>query len=76
MRLLDHSKKNVMNNNSTLPSPTEVAMALNVKPTKLDASVNEWKRAYKTHRKVLPCKFMLFIVFNTRVELTYLNLNL
>lgn len=43
-----------MNNNSTLPSPTEVAMAFNVKPIKLDASVNEWKRAYRTHRKVLP----------------------
>jgi len=40
-------------NNSTLPSPAKVAERLNVQPTK-EASAKTWKRAWKTHKRMIP----------------------
>ena len=39
--------------NSTLPSPQTVAKRLHVKPTK-DATSKTWKRAWKTHKRLIP----------------------
>lgn len=54
--VIDIGLNTTSNSTSTIPSPTEVALALNVKPAQPDASVALWKRAYRTHRKVLPCE--------------------
>ena len=40
-------------NNSSLPSPIEIANRLNIQPTK-EASSQEWQRAWKTHKRLIP----------------------
>ena len=40
-------------NNSTIPTPEEVAEILGVKPTK-EASAKTWQRAWRLHKKLLP----------------------
>ena len=37
-------------NNSTVLSPADAALAVGVKPTKPDATKNEWQRAWRIHR--------------------------
>ena len=41
------------NNNSTIPDPKQVAMKLNIKPTK-EASTKEWQNAWKLLKRILP----------------------
>ena len=41
------------NENSTLPSPKEIAERLGVKPTK-EASAKTWQRAWKGHKRLIP----------------------
>eukprot|EP00529_Nitzschia_sp_RCC80_P042819 CAMPEP_0113515244 /NCGR_PEP_ID=MMETSP0014_2-20120614/40837_1 /TAXON_ID=2857 /ORGANISM="Nitzschia sp." /LENGTH=327 /DNA_ID=CAMNT_0000411791 /DNA_START=386 /DNA_END=1366 /DNA_ORIENTATION=+ /assembly_acc=CAM_ASM_000159 len=40
-------------NNSSLPSPTVIARRLNIQPTK-ETSAQEWQRAWKNHKRLLP----------------------
>jgi len=41
-------------NNSTIPSPQEVADAVGVKPTNPKATAKTWQRAWRLHKRMLP----------------------
>ena len=53
-RLIDvRGNRYGVENNSTIPTPEEVAKILGVKPTK-EASAKTWQRAWRLHKKLLP----------------------